>query len=81
MRVSRLDHGHTVGQKLVLLMIRLTSGYRAPDVVKTLLYRKAFFGGPQSRLTQAVMRGPSDWSVGQREIFAAFVSRLAQCPF
>jgi hypothetical protein len=81
MRVARLDHGHTIGQKLILGLIRLTSGYRAPDVVKTLFYRKAFFGGPQSRLTQDVMRGPSDWSVGEREIFAAFVSRLAQCPF
>ena len=81
MRLPRLDHGHTVGQKLILLVIRLTSGFRAPDVVKTLLYRKAFFGQLQSRLTQDVMRGPSEWTVGQRELFAAFVSRLAQCPF
>jgi len=28
-----------------------------------------------------VMRGPSDWSVGERELFAAFVSSLNQCPF
>jgi hypothetical protein len=81
MRLRRLDHGHTFGQKLVLGLIRLTSGFRAPDVVKTLLYRQAFFGGPQRALTQAVMRGPSDWTVGERELFAAFVSRLARCPF
>ena len=81
MRVARLDHGHTLGQKVVLRMIRLVTGFRAPDVVKTLLYRKAFFGGPMNVLTQQVMRGESDWSVGERELFAAFVSRLAQCPF
>jgi hypothetical protein len=81
MRLTRLDHGHTLKQKLVLLLIRLTSGFRAPDVVKTLFYRAAFFGAHQSRLTQEVMRGPSEWSVGERELFAAFVSRLAQCPF
>jgi hypothetical protein len=81
MRVPRLDHGHTVGQKLVLGLIRLVSGFRAPDVVKTLFYRKAFFGDHQSRLTQQVMRGPSEWSIGQRELFAAFVSRVGQCPF
>lgn len=81
MRVARLDHGHTFGQKLLLRLIRLMSGFRASDVVKTLLYRKSFFGAPQRRLTQLVMRGPSDWSVGERELFAAFVSRLAQCPF
>jgi hypothetical protein len=81
MRLARLDHGHTLRQKLTLLMIRVVSGFRAPDVVKTLWYRKAFFGGPLSVLTQQVMRGASDWSVGERELFAAFVSRLAQCPF
>jgi AhpD family alkylhydroperoxidase len=27
------------------------------------------------------MRGPSDWSVGERELFAAFVSNLNQCRF
>ena len=81
MRLKRLEHGHTISQKLVLALIRLTSGFRAPDVVKTLFYRKAFFGSAQSALTQQVMRGPSEWTVGQRELFAAFVSRLAQCPF
>jgi len=27
------------------------------------------------------MRGPSTWSVGERELFAAFTSRLNQCVF
>jgi alkylhydroperoxidase family enzyme len=34
-----------------------------------------------SRFTQAVMRGPSKLSPGQRELIAAFTSRLNQCPF
>jgi hypothetical protein len=28
-----------------------------------------------------VMRGPSEWSSGERELFAAFTSLLRQCPF
>jgi len=28
-----------------------------------------------------VMRGPSEWSVAERELFAAFVSSLNQCVF
>jgi len=27
------------------------------------------------------MRGPSPWSVGERELFAAVTSRLNQCVF
>ncbi|MEK6408065.1 MAG: peroxidase [Acidobacteriota bacterium] len=34
-----------------------------------------------SRFTQAVMRGPSKLSPGQRELIAAFTSRLNHCPF
>jgi hypothetical protein len=81
MRLDKLDHGHSFGQKVILKIIKIASGYRAPDVVKTLMYRKAFFGEPQSAMTQQVMRGPSEWTVGEREIFAAFVSRVNQCPF
>jgi len=30
---------------------------------------------------QQIMRGPSDWSPGKRELFAAFVSAQNQCVF
>ena len=30
---------------------------------------------------EAALRGPSDWSVGERELFAAFVSRTNQCTY
>ncbi|MDX6479796.1 MAG: hypothetical protein QOG85_306 [Gaiellaceae bacterium] len=53
----------------------------ALGVVKTLMYRPALFGRPFSDALDAVMRGPSEWSVGERELFAAFTSLLRQCPF
>lgn len=81
MRVRRVEHGHRLKQKLMLGLIRLLSGRRVPDVVKTLMYRPEFFGRQQCEWTQAVMRGSSDWSVGERELFAAFTSRLNQCVF
>lgn len=81
MRLERVAHGHSMVQKLVLRMIAVFGGRPVPDVVKTLFYRERFFGRWQSRLTQQVMRGPSDWVVGERELFAAYVSRLNQCPF
>ena len=80
MRLPRVHRGHTLPDKLKLAAMRLMAGH-APGVVRTLLYRKDFFGDRFSALTQQVMRGPSQWSVGEREIFAAFVSRRNQCVF
>jgi len=81
MRLPKVEHGHRLKQKLMLTLIRVVGGRRVPDVVKTLMYRPKFFGAPQCAWTQAVMRGPSDWSVGERELFAAFTSKLNQCVF
>ena len=80
MRLARVHRGHGLGDRVMLAVMRVMAGH-APGVVRTLLYRKAFFGRHFSELTQQVMRGPSPWSVGEREIFAAFVSRLNQCVF
>ena len=64
-----------------LQAIRETLTERDFDVVRTMRYRSELFGLPFSGLMQRVMRGPSDWSVGERELFAAFVSAQNQCPF
>ena len=80
MRLKRVHTGHRFREKAILGVMRLMAGH-APGVVRTLMYRPEFFGRPWTTLTQEVMRGPSQWSVGEREIFAAFVSRLNQCVF
>jgi hypothetical protein len=81
MRLARVEHRHRFKEKLKLGLIRVLSGRRVPDVVKTLMYRPEFFGQHMSAWTQAVLRGPSRWSVGERELFAAFTSKLNQCLF
>ena len=55
------------------------SGHRAPDVVRTLKFREEFFGGKM--MFHEVMRGPSPWTVGERELFAAYVSKRNDCEF
>jgi len=50
-------------------------------VLKTLHYRPELFGAPYSDALDRAMRGPSEWTDGERELFAAFVSSLNQCPF
>ena len=54
---------------------------RPLGVLKTLNYRPDLFGRPFSDALDVAMRGPSDWSPGERELFAAFVSSLNQCLF
>ena len=81
MRLTRVARGHRFPQKLILGIIRLVNRRRAPDIVRTLFYRPEFLGRPLSAWTQSVMRGPSEWSVAERELFAAFTSRLNQCVF
>ena len=80
MRLRKVHAGHRLPDKAMLAVIGLVMGH-APGVVRTLRYRKEYFGSPFSELTQQVMRGPSPWAVGEREMFAAFVSRLNQCVF
>ena len=51
------------------------------DVVKVLNYRPELFGRAFSSLAQVLLRGESDWAVGERELFAAYTSHLNKCPF
>ena len=81
MRLGNVERGHGLGQKARLALIWLVSRRRAPDIVRTLLYRPELFGRWARAWTQAVMRGPSEWTVGERELFAAFTSRLNRCLF
>jgi hypothetical protein len=80
MRLAKVHTDHRLRDRVMLRIMRLVMGH-APGVVRTLMYRKEFFGKPWTALTQQVMRGPSPWSVGERETFAAYVSRLNQCVF
>lgn len=82
MRLEKVRSGHALKYRLLLGLIRLMSRQEPLDVVKTLLYRPERFGKPFSTLTQAVLRRtPSEWRVGELELFAAFVSKLNQCVF
>jgi hypothetical protein len=80
-RLDCVDRGHEPEQAAVLAAIRERSGREPLGVVKTLLYRGEIFGTPFSDELDDVMRGPSDWTAGERELFAGFASHLNQCLF
>jgi hypothetical protein len=80
-RLSVVDHGHAPDRAAFLQEARERSGREPLGVVKTLLYRPELFGGPFTSELHGAMRGPSDWSAGERELFAGFTSLLNQCLF
>jgi AhpD family alkylhydroperoxidase len=81
MRLRILDSGHGFGTKALFAFIRTVSRQPVLDVVKLVKYRADFYGDPMSAVTQEAMRGPSAWSVGDRELMAAFVAKANQCEF
>jgi uncharacterized peroxidase-related enzyme len=76
-----LDTGYGVGPKLLFAAIRLMSGRPLPDAAKITFFRPDFYGSHMKQLTHEAMRGDSSWSVGDRELMAAYVSKLNDCPF
>lgn len=81
MRLQILDSGHSFGTKALFAFIRTVSRQPVLDVVKLVKYRPDFYGGPMSEMTHEAMRGPSAWSVADRELMAAFVAKTNQSEF
>ncbi|MFC5863955.1 carboxymuconolactone decarboxylase family protein [Acidicapsa dinghuensis] len=81
MRLQILDTGHGFGTKALFSFIQLVSRQPVLDVVKLVSYRPDFYGKPMSKVTQEVMRGPSSWSVAERELMAAFIAKTNRCEF
>jgi AhpD family alkylhydroperoxidase len=80
-RPGVLDHGYGVGAKVLFRLIRLMSGHPVPDAAKITFYRSDFYGTHAKRFTHEAMRGRSTWSVGDRELMAAYISKVNDSPF
>lgn len=81
MRLRILDNGHNFGTKALFALIQMLSRQQVLDVVKLVKYRPDFYGTPMSEITQEAMRGPSPWSIGDRELMAAYIANTNQCEF
>jgi uncharacterized peroxidase-related enzyme len=75
MRLNEVERGDTVRSRLLIRFISMVSGSRLPDAARVAFYHRDFAGGPFAAWTQRAMRGPSAWSVGERELMAALVAR------
>jgi AhpD family alkylhydroperoxidase len=76
-----LENGYGPGPKLLFRLIRLVSGHPLPDAAKITFYRSDFYGTHAKKFTHEAMRGPSTWSVGDRELMAAYISKVNDSPF
>jgi uncharacterized peroxidase-related enzyme len=81
MRLDILNRGYSPGAKLLFAVIRLFSGQPVPDAAKLVFYRPEFYGAQAKRFTHEAMRGPSAWSVADRELMAAYVSKVNDSAF
>jgi hypothetical protein len=79
MRLAILNSGHSFGTKVLFAFIRMVSRLPVPDAVKLFRYRSDFYGMRWGVVAQQAMRGPSAWSVGDRELMGAFVSKVNEC--
>ncbi len=81
MRLAILNDGYGFGTKLLFGLIGLFSRQPVPDAARLTFYRPEFYGSYAKALTQQAMRGPSSWSVAERELMAAYISSVNDCPF
>ena len=81
MRLKILTNGYRPGTKVLFALIHLVSRQPVPDAARLVSYRPDFYGAPMKAFTHEAMRGPSSWSVGERELMAAYVSKMNACAF
>lgn len=81
MRLDILNSGYRPGTKVLFAVIQLFSRQPVPDAAKLVFYRPDFYGTQAKKFTHEAMRGPSAWSVGDRELMAAYVSKVNDSAF
>lgn len=80
MRLKILKHGHRFLQKVQMFFISRMMGY-TPGPIAVLSYRRNFFGKYYNPWLDKALRGAKHWSVGEIELFGAFVSKQNQCQY
>jgi AhpD family alkylhydroperoxidase len=73
-RPEVLNTGYSRRVRILFRLIGSMTGGPVPDAARYTFYRPDFLGSWLKRLTHEAMRGTSAWSVGERELMAAYVS-------
>jgi uncharacterized peroxidase-related enzyme len=80
MRLREVERGESLASRLLIWFISMVSRMRLPDAARVAFYHRDF-GSLLGTWTQAAMRGPSTWTIGERELMAAMVAKWNSCTF
>jgi uncharacterized peroxidase-related enzyme len=81
MRLPEVERGDSFRTRALIRIISAALGARLPDAARVAFYHKDFVGATLGAWTQKALRGPSGWSVSERELMAAMVAKWNSCPF
>ena len=80
MRLDILEDRKHWLSRMNLKMIKRSLGY-VPGPVYLLTYRRKWFGNYFSDCLEGALRRSTEWTKGEVELFATFVSKLNQCVY
>lgn len=77
--LRQIERGARFNHRLLRRFIFSASGMRLPAAARVAARNRALLGLSVGAWTQAAMRGPSAWSLGERELMAAMVAKWNAC--
>jgi len=83
MKVKNIIERGPLGTRVKVKLMSLMMGGRenVPEIIPLFWYRPEFFGEAFLAHVQRTLRGDSWWTVGERELMAAWVSQTNGCRF
>ena len=80
MRLRRVKSGQGIFSRLTRF-IKILKGHFPKEMGKVRFYRPEFFGRHFKAAVSHALNGPSEWTSGERQLFAAFVSGENRCRY
>jgi hypothetical protein len=79
--LHQIERGAYFNHRLLRRFISLASGMRFRGAARIALKKKTLLGASLGAWTQSAMRGPSAWSIAERELMAAMAAQWSACAF
>lgn len=81
MRIDSIKKRVGWKRKALFSVVGAVSDQLIPDVSYVMSHRPELFGKAFCEWLHVVMRGESEWTVGERELFASFTAQRLFCVF